>query len=734
VSVHSSNPTWPMPGRTHASRSATAALTNALGLEALARSDEACLVLDRDGVIRFANAAASRIAGMNVEPQIGRPAVDVLPRFLTTRFAQVCRRALITGRVVAAEAPDLEGEGWYELRCVPLEEGIALFARDIAERKRRQQGADLVATAATTLNSSLDLRATLAGLSSVVVPAFADMCFVDLIDGNGTLRRVAALHRDPVMTATLRRFYERVPLADRDRHPSHNVVETGITLFVRSMSAETLVAMTSGGEERDLVLRVRPRSVIIAPLTAAGIITGTVSFGRTIDRETFDDIDRHTAEELAAHVGMAVQNARLHEAESAARRTSERMLARLGKLQRATASLSRALPREEVLDVIIGETLIALGATAGGVVELSEDGREFVLLRSRGMPESTVSRFARYPVDLSVPTREVARTHEAVFLPNAAAWRRDFEHGPGTAADGAWAAVPLLAEDRLLGVLTLTFPTARRFSAEDREFVAAFAAQCAQALARARLFDAAQQARAAAESANQAKSQFLAVMSHELRTPLTAVMGYAEMLESGIAGDLNPRQLQHLTRIRTSAGHLRDLINDVLSLTRIEAGREDVARGTVELAAIARDAVGWLRPEAAQKSIGIRVELPDQQYYVETDAPKLRQILVNLLSNAVKFTDDGGVALRLSATEGEDYTFIVSDTGPGIAIEDQQRIFEPFMQLDLSNTREKNGSGLGLTVSRRLARLLGGDLHVHSMPGEGSTFSLRLPWRMPRAL
>jgi PAS domain S-box-containing protein len=239
-----------------------------------------------------------------------------------------------------------------------------------------------------------------------------------------------------------------------------------------------------------------------------------------------------------------------------------------------------------------------------------------------------------------------------------------------------------------------------------------------------------QRARAAAEEADRAKSQFLAVMSHELRTPLNGVLGYADLLSLGIGGALNEAQLEHVDRIRQSGRQLLDLIDDVLGMARIESGREVVQITEEDARSIARQAASIVESQAAIKELTLLLEMPDAPLPIVTDAGKLRQVLLNLLSNAVKFTHAGSVVLRVSRN-GESACFDVVDTGIGIEADQLERIFEPFTQVDQSNTRSRGGVGLGLTVSRRLAELLGGTLECMSEPGRGTRFTLTLP-REPR--
>jgi signal transduction histidine kinase len=233
-------------------------------------------------------------------------------------------------------------------------------------------------------------------------------------------------------------------------------------------------------------------------------------------------------------------------------------------------------------------------------------------------------------------------------------------------------------------------------------------------------------ARAAAESASRAKSDFLAVMSHELRTPLNAIVGYASLLEDGISGPVTGGQRRQLARIGASAHHLVGLIDQILSLSRIEAGREQVNRQTVDVAAVLDAAAAMAAPQAQEKGLAFVVRPPATPATIATDPAKLRQILVNLLSNAVKFTDRGEVQLAADAHDGV-VDFSVRDTGVGIDAEHLERIFEPFWQVEQRTAHRPPGTGLGIDVSRRLAELLDGTLTVESAPGVGSTFTLRLP-------
>ena len=236
----------------------------------------------------------------------------------------------------------------------------------------------------------------------------------------------------------------------------------------------------------------------------------------------------------------------------------------------------------------------------------------------------------------------------------------------------------------------------------------------------------AEEARDAAEVASRAKSDFLAVMSHELRTPLNAIVGYAELLHDGVPGPVNATQQEQLARIQLSARHLVELLDDILSFSRMEAGGETIHPAPIDLAEVTREAGALVEPVATAKGLRFDVEAPTEPIAFESDAAKVRQILVNLLANAIKFTEKGEIALASRAEDGR-VVFEVRDTGIGISPEHLERVFEAFWQADQSATRKTGGTGLGLSVSRRLAQALGGDLVVESTVGKGSRFRFWVP-------
>jgi signal transduction histidine kinase len=231
--------------------------------------------------------------------------------------------------------------------------------------------------------------------------------------------------------------------------------------------------------------------------------------------------------------------------------------------------------------------------------------------------------------------------------------------------------------------------------------------------------------------ANRVKSEFLANVSHELRTPLTSIIGFAELMRESGGADGDGRMTRYSENILISGRILLEIINDLLDLAKIEAGKIELRVETVAAAELCQTLLEFLRPQADQKNLELKLEADDALPPLETDRGKVRQILFNLLSNAVKFTPEGG-RVKLSVRRlGDRVEFAVSDSGPGIAPEHQKMIFEKFRQIDQSATREHYGAGLGLAIAKELTQMLGGDIGVRSEPGQGATFWVRVPVTAP---
>jgi len=288
-------------------------------------------------------------------------------------------------------------------------------------------------------------------------------------------------------------------------------------------------------------------------------------------------------------------------------------------------------------------------------------------------------------------------------------------------------AVPLLRENRLVGGLVVNRKTPGEFAPDVIELLRTFATQSALAIQNARLFQEIEEKSRQLEVANRHKSEFLASMSHELRTPLNAVIGFSEVLLERMFGEINDKQDEYLQDILSSGRHLLSLINDILDLAKIEAGRMELEVIDFHLPQAIDNAITLVRERAARRAITLAIEIDPRLGEIKGDERKVKQVLLNLLSNAIKFTPEGGhVGVQAGLSDGF-AEVAVTDTGVGIAPEDHEAVFEEFRQVGTDYAKKHEGTGLGLTLSRRFVELHGGKIWVKSQLGQGATFTFTLP-------
>jgi signal transduction histidine kinase len=287
-------------------------------------------------------------------------------------------------------------------------------------------------------------------------------------------------------------------------------------------------------------------------------------------------------------------------------------------------------------------------------------------------------------------------------------------------------AVPMVREDRLIGCLAVTRNHPGEFAAETIELMRTFATQSALAIQNARLFREIEEKSRQLEVASQHKSEFLANMSHELRTPLNAIIGFSEVLSERMFGELNEKQEEYLKDIYASGQHLLSLINDILDLSKIEAGRMELELTDFHLPTALDNALTLVRERAGRRSITLQMRVDARLGEVRADERKIRQMVLNLLSNAIKFTPEGGRIEVGAVPKDGSVEVSVTDTGIGIAPEDQEKVFDEFRQVGTA-AKKVEGTGLGLTLCRKFVELHGGRIWVKSQIGEGSTFTFSLP-------
>jgi signal transduction histidine kinase len=286
---------------------------------------------------------------------------------------------------------------------------------------------------------------------------------------------------------------------------------------------------------------------------------------------------------------------------------------------------------------------------------------------------------------------------------------------------------PMLWEGKGIGSVSVGRDTPGAYTDKDVALLKTFADQAAIAIQNTRLFGEIQEKSRQLEVANQHKSEFLANMSHELRTPLNAIIGFSEVLLERMFGELNDKQDDYLKDIYSSGRHLLTLINDILDLSKVEAGRMELEPAKFDLPSAIGNAMTLIRERAQRHGIGLAVKVEPGVTEVIADERKLKQILLNLLSNAVKFTPDGGKIDVSARRDAGDIVIAVRDTGIGIAPEDQEAVFDAFRQVGKHYTNKQEGTGLGLTLTRKFVELHGGRIWLESTPGKGSTFTFTFP-------
>jgi PAS domain S-box-containing protein len=490
-------------------------------------------------------------------------------------------------------------------------------------------------------------------------------------------------------------------------------------MFARS-AAELIdgdfgIAVVSGETtEMDIV---RPAET--EPVVAELRVSGTTWEGSAAQVISLRDItDRKRAEERAQR--LLLERAAREQAEKAAERS--RLLADAGTTLDASlnadttlASLaSLVVPRVAdwcVIDLLEGDEVLR-------VAGVHSDPRKQDLLEA--LKERFPPRAGSPQPSARVLRSGVAELHRGLGPEGLRALAEDEEHAGLLSQLGTRSSmtVPLEAREQCIGAMTFVCGE-RDFDDTDLALAAEIASRAARALDNARLFE-------AALDANRVKSDFLAVMSHELRTPLTAILGYTDLLLDGVVGETDERQVRFLGRIRAGATQLLQIIQEILTYAQSEAGREQARPGAIRVGELIDEVAAVAGPLVQEKGLDFRLQVERRDATLHTDVGKLRQVILNLLTNAAKFTDRGTVGLSVEL-RGDEVVIAVSDTGIGIAPEELEAIFEAFRQVEQGTTRRAGGTGLGLSVSRQLAGLLGGQLSVESRAGHGSTFTLRLP-------
>jgi len=491
-----------------------------------------------------------------------------------------------------------------------------------------------------------------------------------------------------------------------------------------------------GGEfpEGSAIARQRGhRTTLSVPLLREGAAIGNIQVRRNEVR-LFTDKQIGLLQTFAAQAVIAIENVRLFQELQA--RTSElaRSVLQLTALGEVGQAVSSTLDLQTVLSTIVGHAVQLSRTDSGVVYEYDEASQEFHLRASHRMEEELVEAIRAAPIRLGEGATGRATTTRTPVQVIDLLGEREIA---GTRVRPIMArlgyrsllAVPLLREERIMGALTVWRKEVGSFAPEVVNLLQTFATQSALAIQNARLFREIEEKGRQIEAANRHKSEFLANVSHELRTPLNAIIGFSEVLGEKMFGELNEKQAEYTEDILSSGRHLLSLINDILDLAKIEAGRMELELTTFDLPGAIENALILVRERVTRHGIKLEREIDDRLGDFVADERKVKQVLLNLLSNAVKFTPEGG-QIRVKASSGDSSAIIsVADTGIGIAPGDQETIFEEFRQVGSDYTRKREGTGLGLSLTKKFVEMHGGKLWVESELGKGATFTFTLPIR-----
>ena len=463
------------------------------------------------------------------------------------------------------------------------------------------------------------------------------------------------------------------------------------------------------------------------PLLRDGKLIGVLVATR-LNVELFTDKQIELLTTFADQAVIAIENVRLFDEVQARTKELSQSVGELRALGEVSQAVNSTLDLQSVLDTIVTRATQLSSTEAGAIYVFDEADQQFQLRATYGMTAEMIAVIKEHHADFSAAVSAATQRREpdqvADLQPASRANEMIMRLGYR-----ARLVVPLLAADRIVGALVVRRKAPGEFSQSTVELLQTFAAQSVLAIQNARLFAEIEYKNRQLQMASENKSQFVSSMSHELRTPLNAIIGLTEMMVTNAARFGTEKAMEPLQRVNRAGTHLLGLINQVLDLSKIEAGKLELNPQTVQLAPLIEEVIGTARQLAEQNKNRLILNAQENLGDLTVDPLRLRQILLNLLSNACKFTKEGEVKLQARRmADGRDWVELaVADNGIGMTAEQQAKLFEEFTQADATTAQRFGGTGLGLAIARKLARMMGGDVTVTSEPGKGSAFTVRLP-------
>lgn len=635
---------------------------------------------------------------------------------------------------------------------------------DITERKRIEEQERFLAEASALLATSLDYQATLENLANLVISQLADWCTIHIVESDQSLRQVIVVHANPLKVKWAQKWQNRYPLEPNAAYGPPKVLRSGQSEFYPEIPDFLLVATAHDAEHLQLLRQASLKSAICVPIKARGRTLGTITIVSAESGRLFTQTDLALAEDLGRRAALAVDNARLYREATDVGENLRQAIIILGEqqqqlrtLQRITNLLSQRLTSlPGLLQVMVRAVCDGISGAEFAVILLQNpqtNQLELTATAGLGRKRLLLTEFFDTQSGLLAQVFFTGKSQLVQIRSDSVEESTpiSFPTPPAAIYAVAIASVPA----GRLGVLAIgNWAHADAFDVEDQNLLAAVGEQAAIALNNARMINALEEReeRLAVQNeilarqnreleltrqhierqnlqlieAARLKSQFLATMSHELRTPMNAVIGFAQVLLRQRSATLGVQQVDMVQRILNNGKNLLALINDILDLSKIEAGRLELKPEEFNLTALILATVAELRSLAEQKQLALKVDADLDNPIVVNDSVRLRQILVNLLSNAIKFTEAGSVEVRVSESPLQ-LILSVKDNGIGIAESDMEHIFEEFRQIDQTTTRKHSGTGLGLAITKSLVNMMQGKITVESKLGQGSTFHVELP-------
>ncbi|MUL37418.1 PAS domain S-box protein [Gloeocapsopsis dulcis] len=641
---------------------------------------------------------------------------------------------------------------------------------DITERKRIEEQERFLAEASGLLGPSLDYQTTLENLANLIVPQLADWCTIYVVGEDKTPRQVALTHTDPEKVKWAKEVLNRYPLNPDALIGTPQVIRTGKSELYSQIPDFVLAGLASNTEHLEILHQVGIKSLMCVPMKARDRTLGTIAFYSAESGKTYTPADLVFAEDLGRRAGLAVDNAKLFQQANEIGENLRQALIILGEqqqqlrvLQRITNLLNQRLTNlPGLLQVMVKAVYDGISDAQFALILLhNPETRQLELTATAGVGRERILLMELFDRGDGLLDRAFLTGESQLFKVTNLDDRKHKTSGVeepycvDLPASIQAVAIESASAGRL-GVLAIgNWENPEAFDIEDQNLLTAVGEQAAIAINNARMIGVLEEREERLAIQNQIlarqnrelelnrqrieqqnlqlieaarlKSQFLATMSHELRTPMNAIIGFAQVLLRQRTASLSTTQVGMVERILNNGKNLLALINDILDLSKIEAGRLELVPEEFDLAHLINATVAELQPLAEQKQLQLSTTINIDDSQVVNDSVRLRQVLVNLLSNAIKFTETGSVEISVGEPAPMQLILSVKDTGIGIAEAELPNIFEEFRQIDQTTTRKHGGTGLGLAITKSLVQMMQGAISVESKLGQGSTFSINLP-------